>query len=376
MGWGNVSLVAALLASEATIKYEVVQNEVDKNKGFWVKFGYGVLLFFLHRDMSKTVNRETPFMKFDKFRAWVVFDTLAREFGPVAIDKFFFSEKKKELNVCFETLIRKKACLSSRVPGVGIPMVYINPNAFKSELYTIFIEMVTEKTTNDQIEKPFSDTEIKPKSIMLNYTLHFIKKEKILTQNHSRNKDKAFINFHTEENLHQALQLHRVKINRYHYNLVVGRNSNPDECKEIIGFWYKERISSLNLMYFALEFYLWNALYIQSTNYRKYLNKKEGHNQTENLRKNKKEKNSNIKENYLILEKAECSKTTTLSNLLLKRNSTKQCTSLSCKWEIKCYKSSPLSVTVPKVLSSPSKVPGKAKSIQKGTKSRNQSEPT
>jgi hypothetical protein len=87
--------------------------------------------------------------------------------------------------VCFETLIEKKACLSSRVPRVDIPMVYINLNTFESELYTIFIEMVMEKTTNNQIEKLFSDTGIKPKSIRLNYTLHFIKKEKILTQNHS-----------------------------------------------------------------------------------------------------------------------------------------------------------------------------------------------
>jgi hypothetical protein len=57
--------------------------------------------------MSKIINRETPFVEFDKFRARVVFDTLAREFGSVAIDKFFFSEKKKELSVCFETLIEK-----------------------------------------------------------------------------------------------------------------------------------------------------------------------------------------------------------------------------------------------------------------------------
>jgi hypothetical protein len=41
------TLVAALLASEAAIKYEVVQNEVDENKGFWIKFGYGILFFFL-----------------------------------------------------------------------------------------------------------------------------------------------------------------------------------------------------------------------------------------------------------------------------------------------------------------------------------------
>jgi hypothetical protein len=39
-------LVVALLTSEAVIKYKVVQNKVDKNKGFWVKFGYGILLFF------------------------------------------------------------------------------------------------------------------------------------------------------------------------------------------------------------------------------------------------------------------------------------------------------------------------------------------
>jgi hypothetical protein len=157
--------------------------------------------------------------------------------------------------------------------------------------------------------------------------------------------------------------------------LVAGRNSDLDECKRIIEFWHKKRTLSLISMYFALESHLWNALYIQSTNYKKYLNKKEGYNQTENLRKNKKEKNSNIKENYLTLEKVECSRTTTLPSSLLKRNSTKQCTDPSCKWEMKCCESSPLFVTVLKVLSSPLKVPGEVKSIQKGTKSRNQSKP-
>jgi hypothetical protein len=142
-------------------------------------------------------------VKFDKNRAQIVFDTLAREFRPVAIDKFFFSEKKKELSMCFETLVGKKACLSfEEVPRVGIPIVYINSNTFESEPYTIFIEMVAERTTDAQIEKPFNDTGIKPKSIRLNNTFYFTKKEKTLTQNYSRNEDKAFINFFTEESLH------------------------------------------------------------------------------------------------------------------------------------------------------------------------------
>lgn len=155
------------------------------------------------------------------------------------------------LKVTFIMTKARRRCVTAKtIEGLG------NAHTPFSRNYTSMIAQnsiwVDEDTTEAMIQEGFEDLYSYPTSI------------KLLG-------DAAFMNFNSKTLFFKALHLHEVHINRTKHFITAAKNSDPDNCKGILGFWGGKTHKPKEL-YTHLSQHNWNEVNVAPVFWDKYHN--------------------------------------------------------------------------------------------------------